>query len=234
VADVARLATVIGVALTVTARRAPVSPRRHCGSGAWTAAGARGRCAAEMALAVVALGSSPAAEESPQPVSTEDLATDQPALRLPLAEATHAAGRLPDAAAVEAWRHGVAAEEPRLDRDPLARAIARRSSVRNYAASPLPRANLADLLAWSEAAIPADAPRVVRQVVSVAAVGGLPPGIYKTALEAERLLAESELQECIGRMSSVRTHESSIFRSCCRGSFTNSGTNETRLTSVPR
>jgi SagB-type dehydrogenase family enzyme len=161
---------------------------------------------AEMALAVVALGSSPAAEESAQPVSTEHLATDQPALRFPLAEEAHAAGRLPDAAAVEAWRRRAEADEPRLDREPLARAIARRSSVRNYAASALPRAKLASLLAWSEAAIPADAPRVVGQAVSVAAVAGLPAGIYDASLEPERLLAESQLRSAIGFSAMEQEH----------------------------
>jgi hypothetical protein len=62
------------------------------------------------------------------------------------------------------------------------------------------------LLAWSEAAIPADAPRVVRQVVSVGAVEGLPPGIYTAALEAERLLAESQLRAGIGLAAMEQEH----------------------------
>jgi SagB-type dehydrogenase family enzyme len=153
---------------------------------------------AETALAVLALGSSTPAEESPQPLASENVAMPQPATRFPLAEAAHAAGMLPNAAAVHAWRGEVEGEEPRLERASVARAIRQRSSVRRYAASPLRRAEFAGLLAWSEAAIPADAPRVIRQALSVAAVEGLPPGIYNASLERERLLAESQLRAGIG------------------------------------
>jgi hypothetical protein len=62
------------------------------------------------------------------------------------------------------------------------------------------------LLAWAEAAIPADAPRVVRQVVSVAAVEGLPPGIYNAALDAERLLPELQLRAGIGFSAMEQEH----------------------------
>ena len=161
---------------------------------------------AEMALAVLALGSSPSARESLQPLSSENVSMAQRGMRFLLAEAAHAAGILPHAAAVDVWRRPVAGEEPRLDRDRLARAIWRRTSVRDYAATPLPHAELAELLAWSEAAIPADAPPVVRQVVSVAAVEGLPPGIYTAALEAERLLAEPRLRAGIGFAAMEQGH----------------------------
>jgi SagB-type dehydrogenase family enzyme len=153
---------------------------------------------AETALAVLALGSSAPAEQSPQPLASENEAMSLPATRFPLAEAAHAAGMLPNAAAVHAWRGEVEGEEPRLERASVARAIRQRSSVRRYAASPLRRAEFAGLLAWSEAAIPADAPRVIRQALSVAAVEGLPPGIYNASLESERVLAESQLRAGIG------------------------------------
>jgi len=161
---------------------------------------------AEMALAVLAVGSAPSAEESPQPLQTEHVSTDQQALRYPLAEAAHAGGILPHATAVDAWRSKVPGEEPRLERERLARAIAERLSVRRYAATQLPRAELARLLAWSEAPIPADAPRVIRQAVSVAAVEGLPPGIYNPVLEPEHLLAESQLRERIGFSAMEQRH----------------------------
>jgi SagB-type dehydrogenase family enzyme len=160
----------------------------------------------EMALAVLALGSSLSAEEPPEPLSHEHTSADQPRLRFPLAEAAHAAGSLPDTAAVDAWRHEVEADEPCLERERLVRAIGRRLSVRKYAATPLPRRELVNLLAWSEAAIPADAPRVVRQSVPVAAVEGLPAGIYNTALEAERLVAESQLRERVGFAAMEQEH----------------------------
>src|SRR4051794_38103476 len=67
---------------------------------------------AETALAVVAMGSSTPAEESPQPLASENVAMPQPATRFPLAEAAHAAGMLPNAAAVHAWRGEVEGEEP--------------------------------------------------------------------------------------------------------------------------
>jgi SagB-type dehydrogenase family enzyme len=161
---------------------------------------------AEMALAVLALGSATSAEGSMHPLSSESVSMGQRAMRFPLAEAAHAAGMLPHAAAVDVWRREVEGEEPRLDRDRVARAIRRRSSVRNYAATPLPHGELADLLAWSEAAIPADAQRVVRQAVSVAAVEGLLPGIYTTSLKAERLLPELQVREGIGLSGMEQGH----------------------------
>jgi SagB-type dehydrogenase family enzyme len=161
---------------------------------------------AEMALAVLALGSSQPAQESLQPLSSGNVSVGQPAMRFPLAEAAHVAGMLPLPAAVDAWRADLEGEEPRLEREPIARAIRRRKSVRNYAPTPLPHAELASLLAWSEAAIPADAPRVIRQAVSVAAVEGLPAGIYSATLDAERLLAESQLRTGIGFSAMEQEH----------------------------
>ena len=64
--------------------------------------------------------------------------------------------------------------------------------MRRYGTDPLPREEVAELLAWSEAPIPADAASVVRQVVTVAAVEGLRPGVYDAELN---LLRERDLDD---------------------------------------
>ena len=97
-----------------------------------------------------------------------------------------AASALDDLEAVRAWRSPSAGSEPVLARDELVAAIRRRSSVRSYGTDPLPRDEVAELLAWSEAPIPADAPSVVRQLVTVAAVEGLRPGVYDAELNLVR------------------------------------------------
>jgi hypothetical protein len=91
----------------------------------------------------------------------------------PLAAAAQAASELDDLEAVQAWRSPVAGSEPVVARDELVAAIRRRSSMRRYSTDALPRDDVAELLAWSQAAIPADAPSVVRQFVTVAAVEDL-------------------------------------------------------------
>jgi len=124
----------------------------------------------------------------------------------PLAEAAHAAGALGDADAVRAWRSEADGEEPRLDREALAGAIRRRTSVRRYSSGALPRAELTELLAWSEAPVPADAPRVVRQLVTVAAVEGLEPGVYDAQLNLLHAREEAELREAIGFAAMEQDH----------------------------
>jgi nitroreductase len=126
--------------------------------------------------------------------------------RFALAEGAHAAGALSDADAVRGWRAQVAGEEPRLDREQLADAIRRRTSIRRYSRAPLPRAELADLLAWSEAPIPADAPRVVRQLVTVAAVEGLEPGVYDGDLNLLHAREEQELRQAVGFAAMEQAH----------------------------
>jgi nitroreductase len=100
----------------------------------------------------------------------------------PLAEAVQDASALDGVDAVRAWRAPADGSEPKRSYDELRSAIRGRRSIRTYAADPLPRDELAELLAWSESPIPADAPRVVRQLVTVAAVDGLRPGIYDAEL----------------------------------------------------
>jgi hypothetical protein len=126
--------------------------------------------------------------------------------RFALAEGAHAAGALDDADAVRAWRAEVEGEEPRLDREQLADAIRRRTSIRRYSREPLPRAELEELLAWSEAPIPADAPRVVRQLVAVAAVEGLEPGVYDADLKLLQPREEQELRQAIGFAAMEQDH----------------------------
>jgi SagB-type dehydrogenase family enzyme len=115
--------------------------------------------------------------------------------RFPRAEAAHAAGELQDVDGVRAWRTQLEGDEPVLDRDALARAMRRRRSIRTYSDASLPRTELEKLLAWAEAPIPSDAPRVVSQLVSIAAVDGLEPGIYDAQLKLLSRRDEQELRE---------------------------------------
>jgi nitroreductase len=124
----------------------------------------------------------------------------------PLAEAAHAAGGLAGAEAVRAWRAEIDGDEPGLDRQALGEAIRRRRSVRTYAPAPLPLDELRELLRWSEAPIPADAPRVVRQVVTVAAVEGLEPGIYDAELGLLAARDEADLRAGVGFAAMEQEH----------------------------
>jgi nitroreductase len=121
----------------------------------------------------------------------------------PLALRAHAASSLAEG---EAWGTVPTDEEPKLDRDGLAHALRRRSSVRTYAQTPLPREELAELLRWSEAPIPADAPPVVRQLVTVASVEGLEPGVYDAELNLISARDEQELREAAGFAAMEQPH----------------------------
>ena len=124
----------------------------------------------------------------------------------PLAEAAQTASQLEDLGAVRAWRVPATGSEPTLPWDELAIAIRRRRSVRSYAEKPLPRHELAELLSWSEAPIPADAPRVVRQLVTVAAVEGLEPGIYDAELNLLSARDAEELRSGVGFAAMEQDH----------------------------
>src|SRR5262249_18602258 len=164
--------------------------------------GANGRD--EYALALLALGG----EDESRGGSSVPALVEAPGRSSPLAEAAHAASSLADRDDVRAWREPPAGEEPepKLDRDALAQAIRRRRSVRAYADRPLPRDELAELLRWSEAPIPADAPPVVRQAVTVAAVEGLEPGIYDAELNLWAGCGERELREAAGFAAMEQEH----------------------------
>jgi nitroreductase len=124
----------------------------------------------------------------------------------PLALRAHESASLADAGAVEQWRTPGSGEEPKLDRDALARAIRRRGSVRSYAENALPRDELAELLRWSEAPISADATPVVRQLVTVAAVEGLEPGVYDPDLNLLAARDERELRKAAGFAAMEQQH----------------------------
>ena len=127
-------------------------------------------------------------------------------MTFPLALRAHASSSLGDADAVGQWRTPQTGEEPTLDREEVARAMRRRRSVRTYADKPLPRDELAELLRWSEAPIPADAPSVVRQLVTVAAVEGLEPGIYDAKLNLIASRDERELRDAAGFAAMEQEH----------------------------
>jgi SagB-type dehydrogenase family enzyme len=163
--------------------------------------------ATEYALAAVALGEPGLFPDAPNaPRNTLLQASSGP--QFPLAEAAHAASSLSDGEEVRRWRTPPQGDEPKLDRETLARAIRRRRSVRDYAPAPLPRHDLAELLAWSEAPIPADAPRVVRQVVTAAAVEGLDSGAYDAQLGLLRRHDEEELRRQTGFAAMEQDHPS--------------------------
>jgi nitroreductase len=157
----------------------------------------------EFALALLAVGR---AEHEPRLLSGVRMFVEAEGRRFPLAEAAHAASSFDDGGTVRAWRSEPEGEEPTLPRDELLRAIRRRGSVREYARDPLPHEAFSELLAWSEAPIPADAPRVVRQVVTVAAVDRLEPGIYGATLELLRAHDEAELRERVGYAAMDQDH----------------------------
>jgi SagB-type dehydrogenase family enzyme len=170
-----------------------LAPRLHVGfvdRAVNEAVGADG--AGEHALAVLAL----TAEATGASVPSNTVLLGPPeGASFPLAVAAHEAGVLETPEAVRAWSGDPEGEEPVLDRDEVAEAIRRRRSVRTYAETPLPRRGLEELLAWSEAPIPADARRVVRQLLTVASVDGLEPGIYDAKLELLAARDEQELRE---------------------------------------
>jgi SagB-type dehydrogenase family enzyme len=123
-----------------------------------------------------------------------------------LAEAAHEASSFDAEDEVREWRTPESASEPKLDRDVLVDAIRRRRSVRRYAQAPLPADGLRELLTWSEAPIPADAPSVVRQVVTVAAVEGLEPGIYDAELRLLAARDEQDLRSAVGFAAMEQEH----------------------------
>jgi SagB-type dehydrogenase family enzyme len=165
----------------------------------------------ECALALVALaGTVPERELSQKASSSRSGYRDSPRSgkvpRYPLAEAAHEASSFADAGEVREWRTPSAANERKLDRDALVDAIRRRRSVRRYAQAPLPVDPLRELLSWSEAPIPADAPSVVRQAVTVAAVEGLEPGIYDAELKPVAGREEQELRTGVGFAAMEQEH----------------------------
>jgi nitroreductase len=127
-------------------------------------------------------------------------------LTFPFAEAAHGSSELGDIEAVREWRALERGSEPGLPHDELVTAIRRRRSVRRYGVEPLPRSELAELLAWSEAPIPADVPRVVRQLVAVVAVEGLRPGIYDSGLNLLHERDEDELRAGVGFAAMEQDH----------------------------
>jgi SagB-type dehydrogenase family enzyme len=162
----------------------------------------------EAALAVVALGErrgprgEPVRGPAPAPKPTEQVASGA----WPLAERLRAAATLPDDAAVRAWRGDGRDAEPVLPLPALRAAIARRTSVRRYAAGPIPRDELAELLRWAGGPLPADAPSVVRMRLAVAALDGLEPGIYDEELRLVAKRPEDELRAAMGSAGMDQEH----------------------------
>jgi SagB-type dehydrogenase family enzyme len=159
----------------------------------------------EYALALVALGGTVLDSGLSEKAWLGTVAPED-GRRYPLAEAAHEASTFAGAEEVREWRAPTAAVEPKLDRDALADAVRRRQSVRRYAQTPLPREELRELLTWSEAPIPADAPSVVRQVLTVARVEGLEPGIYDAELSLLSGRDEAELRVAVGFAAMEQEH----------------------------
>jgi SagB-type dehydrogenase family enzyme len=159
----------------------------------------------EFALALLALDERVREREPRDPPPAVQLSPER-GPRYALAERLHEASSLADAAAVRDWRTERGGGERTQSREELVRAIRRRGSVRRYASGPLPRDAFADLLSWSEDPIPADAPRVVRQLVTAAAVEGLQPGIYDVGLNLLRGQDETELRERAGYAAMDQAH----------------------------
>jgi SagB-type dehydrogenase family enzyme len=160
----------------------------------------------EYPLALLTLGLDAKPADQAAQTTNGALPRSESSARYPRSERLHEASSLADAAAVRAWRVCSGGAEPSLERPELVRAIGRRGSVRDYGSEPIPLAPFAELLEWSEAPIPADAPRVLRQLVSAAAVDGLEPGIYDSALGLIRAHAEWELRERTGFAAMEQQH----------------------------
>ncbi|MGN6431472.1 MAG: SagB family peptide dehydrogenase [Gaiellaceae bacterium] len=165
----------------------------------------------EYALALLALGGTvPARGLSPKASLGRSGQWDSPRSGTvppyPLAQAAHEASSFADADEVREWRKPESASEPKLDRDALMDAIRRRRSVRRYAQAPLAGGELRELLSWSEAPIPADAPAVVRQALTVAAVEGLEPGIYDVELNLVAARDKQELRTAVGFAAMEQEH----------------------------
>jgi SagB-type dehydrogenase family enzyme len=157
----------------------------------------------EYALAVVALGTEAGLQGR---AGAGEGVKAGGALRYPLAEAAHAGSSFSFLKDVSEWRVEPPGEEPKLDRAALVDAMRRRRSVRRYSDASLPRDALAELLAWSEAPIPADAPPVVRQVVTLAAVEGLEPGIYDAELNVLAVRDARGLRDAVGFAAMEQEH----------------------------
>jgi SagB-type dehydrogenase family enzyme len=157
----------------------------------------------EYVLAVLALG--PDSNASPNHTSNKVLPSENGA-SFPLADAAHAASSFASPEEVRAWRVEPRGDEPRLERDDLLQAIRRRRSIRDYKPEPLPREAVAEVLAWSEAPIPADAHSVVRQWLTVNAVEGLEPGIYDSELNLLHRVPEDELRVRSGFAAMEQDH----------------------------
>jgi len=78
--------------------------------------------------------------------------------------------------------------------------------VREYSAALLPRAGFGELLAWSEAPIPADVHGTVRQTVTVAAVEGLRAGVYDAGLRLRQACDRAALRERVGFAAMEQEH----------------------------
>jgi SagB-type dehydrogenase family enzyme len=158
----------------------------------------------EYTLALLGLGSE---IEAPQGDPSNRLLLKEKGPGYPLAEGAHASSALADNDAVRAWRvDPPLGDEPKPSRDALVRAIRHRGSVRQFSAEPPPRDEVAELLALSESPIPADASPVVRQWVTVNAVGGLQPGIYDAQLNPVMSVPEAELRERSGFAAMEQDH----------------------------
>jgi SagB-type dehydrogenase family enzyme len=158
----------------------------------------------EYALALLALGRDERRGAVPTPSDT--LSLGESGATFPLALRAHAASSFADANVVREWRAAKGGDERNLDRDSLARAIRRRRSVRAYSDKPLPREELEELLRWSEALISVDAAPVVRQLVTVAAVEGLEPGVYDADLNLLAQRDERELRDAAGFAAMEQEH----------------------------
>ena len=158
----------------------------------------------EYALALLAFG--PHEARSAHLTPSDKVSLGENGATYPVSLRAHSASSISNVDDVRAWRMPFDAEEPKHDRTALVGALRRRRSVRSYADQPLPSDELAELLRWSEAPIPADAPPVVRQAVTVAAVDGLEPGIYDAELNLVAPRAERELREGVGFAAMEQAH----------------------------
>jgi SagB-type dehydrogenase family enzyme len=156
----------------------------------------------EAALALFALGEDQAEASSPiAPLELEVAPLSTREERYPEAYALHRASSLADAEEVGRYRAagGQESSAQRLTDEPLEQVLGRRGSIRDFSPEPLPRDELAALLAAACAPPPADVPPLTELYLVVNAVEGLVGGTYRFAPPAAfELLREGSFRRQAG------------------------------------
>jgi SagB-type dehydrogenase family enzyme len=139
----------------------------------------------EAALALLAVGTAPASPPGNDvpPLDLEAAPPSRDERDYPEARALHAASSLTNVEEVRRYRGRWSSRTKPVDlglsRGDLERVLRRRGSVRDFALDPVPKEELAGVLAYAAADIPMDVPPHGEIYLVVNAVDGLAPGAYR-------------------------------------------------------